>query len=111
MTGIAATTDRAVALRVDRLSVRFGGLIALADVGFSVLENDFGAVIGSNGAGKSTLLNVLCGLVRRQVTGRVELFGADVRGRSATAIARLGVARSFQEPKLIESATVLENVL
>jgi len=68
------------------------------------------AVIGPNGAGKTTLLNAICGLVPK-ANGEVRHYGRDLTNTHPTAIARTGVGRSFQDPRLIDSFSVLENVL
>jgi ABC-type branched-subunit amino acid transport system ATPase component len=98
-------------LDLDRVSVRFGGVSALQDVSVTVAPRDVVAVIGSNGAGKSTMLNAVCGLVRENTTGSIEICGQRVLGRRPEAIARLSVSRSFQDPPLIDAESVLENIL
>jgi branched-chain amino acid transport system ATP-binding protein len=98
------------AIEVRALSVAFGGLRALTDVTATVSADHIVAVIGPNGAGKTTLLNAICGLVPK-ATGEVRHYGKDVTNAHPTAIARTGVGRSFQDPRLIDSLTVLENVL
>jgi ABC-type branched-subunit amino acid transport system ATPase component len=107
-----APSDESLANAVDvhGLSVTFGGVRALTDVEASVSAREIVAVIGPNGAGKSTLLNAICGLVPKS-RGEVRHFGKDISGAAATKIARGGVGRSFQDPMLIDSATVLENLL
>jgi ABC-type branched-subunit amino acid transport system ATPase component len=107
-----APSDESLANAVDvrGLSVTFGGVRALTDVAASVSAGEIVAVIGPNGAGKSTLLNAICGLVPKS-RGEVRHFGKDISGAAATKIAQGGVGRSFQDPMLIYSATVLENLL
>jgi ABC-type branched-subunit amino acid transport system ATPase component len=70
----------------------------------------FTGLIGPNGAGKTTLFNVISGYVRSSA-GRVRIAGADVTGRAPSAVARRGVGRTFQTPKLIGDRSVLDNVL
>jgi branched-chain amino acid transport system ATP-binding protein len=106
-----ARDDELTALEVRELSVRFGGVAALSGVTFEVEPNSVLAVIGPNGAGKSTLLNAISGLVRQNASGQIVLKGRPVLGRSPVAIARAGVSRSFQDPPLISTETVIENVL
>ncbi len=101
-------------LEVSGLSLRFGGVRALHDVGLEVAAGTIHAVIGPNGAGKSSLLNCVSGLYRPQA-GRVVLHreGGPVSllGRRPHRIARLGVARSFQNIELFRHLTVLENLM
>jgi branched-chain amino acid transport system ATP-binding protein len=101
-------------LEVEDLSLRFGGVQALAGVSLQVRQGEIHAVIGPNGAGKSSLLNCVSGLYRPQ-RGRVMLHTADgpvpLMGRAPHRIARLGVARSFQNIELFRHLTVLENLL
>ena len=96
-------------LQVEELSLSFGGVAALADVSLSVLGGGIHAVIGPNGAGKTTLLNVLSGYYVPD-QGAIRLDDASVAGRPPYAIARLGVARTFQTAQLFGDLTVLENV-
>ena len=98
------------AIEVRALSVAFGGLRALTDVTASVNAGHIVAVIGPNGAGKTTLLNAICGLVPK-ANGEVRHYGTDVTNAHPTKIARGGVGRSFQDPRLIDSVSVVENVL
>ena len=97
-------------LRVDSLSRRFGGLDALKDVSFSLYEGQIMALIGPNGAGKTTLFNCVAG-ADRPSRGRVFFQGADVTGRPAHVMCRLGLARTFQHSRLFDDMTVLENVM
>jgi branched-chain amino acid transport system ATP-binding protein len=101
-------------LELDELGLRFGGVQALAGVSLQVRQGEIHAVIGPNGAGKSSLLNCVSGLYRPQ-RGRATLHTADgpvqLIGRAPHRIARLGVARSFQNIELFRHLTVLENLL
>lgn len=97
-------------LSVERVSVRFGGIVALTDVSFEVTRGGVTAVIGPNGAGKTTLFNVMTGIYR-PTEGRI-LFGEhDLTRLRSHKIARLGLARTFQAPALFGGMTVLENLL
>lgn len=107
----ASNQVEASVLSVDDLSVYFGGVAALANITFAVRQREIMAVVGPNGAGKSTLLNAISGLVRGNRTGRVMLGGSDITRKAPAAIAKARVGRSFQDPPLIDSETVLENVL
>ncbi len=97
-------------LHVERLGIRFGGLVALEDVSFSVAPGSIHAVIGPNGAGKTTLINLITGLYR-PTSGRMLLDGAPLSGLASHRIAARGVARSFQNTELFTELTARENVL
>jgi branched-chain amino acid transport system ATP-binding protein len=97
-------------LVVDGLSVRFGGVAALAEVSLTVTPGSVHALIGPNGAGKSTFLNVLTG-VYRAASGSARFAGAELTRLRPHRIARLGVGRTFQNLALSPSATVAENLL
>ena len=96
-------------LRVEGLSIRFGGLAALADVSFDVAEGEIVGLIGPNGAGKSTVFNVLTGLYRADA-GRVTFAGDNLVGLTPHAIARRGIARTFQNTEIFRPLSVLDNV-
>jgi branched-chain amino acid transport system ATP-binding protein len=97
-------------LDVRGITKRFGGLTALADVSFDVSSGELIALVGPNGAGKSTLFNTIAG-VFPPTSGQILLEGVDVTGKSSHALARLGVARTFQLVTLFPEMTVLENVV
>ncbi|MEU1956031.1 ABC transporter ATP-binding protein [Nocardia rhamnosiphila] len=88
----------------------FGGVAALQDLTFEVDQGETVAVIGPNGAGKTTLLNALCGLVSA-TSDTLQMGGRDLTGMQARARAQLGLARSYQNPPLLEKASVLENLM
>jgi len=97
-------------LRVDRLTVRFGGVTALDDVSFGVEPGSVCGLIGPNGAGKTTLFDCVSRLTRPQ-QGRIEVDGHDLLALAAHQVAGLGVARTFQHLGLFGSLTVRENVM
>lgn len=99
-----------VILEGERLTKSFGGTTALRDVGFSVRRGEILGVIGPNGAGKTTLLNVVSGIVRPN-GGVVRLQERSITGLPPHAVARLGVTRVLQTPRLFPGMTVLENVM
>ncbi len=101
---------RGPALVATGITVRFGGLMALADVSLEVEPGSIAGLVGPNGAGKSTLLGVLSGLIRANA-GHVWLCGADVTDASPRARARRGLARTFQQPELFVGLTVSEHLL
>jgi branched-chain amino acid transport system permease protein len=88
---------------------QFGGLVAVADLSFTLHAGELLGLIGPNGAGKSTSFNLISG-VDLADAGRVELAGDDVTGQSAPEMARRGLARSFQHARLVASLSVIENV-
>ena len=97
-------------LAAEGLTVRFGGLTALADVSFTVEPGSIHALIGPNGAGKSTCLNVLTGVYEAS-EGTVRYGDKVLTGVRPHRIARLGVSRTFQNLALSPSSTVLDNLL
>lgn len=106
----AARRETAVpVLRVEQLTVRFGGLAALDNVNLQVGRDEIRAIIGPNGAGKSTFFNCLTGVLR-PTSGRIRLDGEDITGLSADRISRKGIARSYQVTSILPNATALENV-
>jgi len=105
-----AATAEVPALVVDRISVAFAGLKALDDVSFTVAPGAIHAVIGPNGAGKSTCFNVLSG-VYRVSSGSVQFGDAELTSMRPHKIARLGIARAFQNIALSKGQTVAENLM
>jgi branched-chain amino acid transport system ATP-binding protein len=97
-------------LSVSDVSLAFGGVTALNRLSFEVRPHELFAVIGPNGAGKSTLLNCLSGLYKPQ-QGAIRLGDVNLVGLLPTRIARLGVARTFQNLGLFSNLSVLANVL
>jgi len=97
-------------LRLEGITVRFGGLQAVSDIGFAVHPGELLSVIGPNGAGKSSLLNVING-VYRPSSGHIEWAGQRYRCLRPEQAARLGIARTFQNLALFKGMSVIENVL
>jgi branched-chain amino acid transport system ATP-binding protein len=102
--------ERGAVLEGVGISRRFGGLAALTGVSFRISPREIVGLIGPNGAGKSTLFNVVSGLIE-PTEGVVRLEGRDITGLAAHRIARLGIGRTFQSPRLFPHLTVLQNVL
>ena len=96
-------------LRVEALTLSFGGVRALNEVSFEVREGEFFGILGPNGAGKTSLFNCLSGLVKP--AGSVTVEGTELLGRRPHEIAELGVARTFQNLGLFGSMSVTENIL
>ena len=97
-------------LRVERATKRFGGVVALNEASVAAAAGVTHAVVGPNGSGKTTLLNAISGYYGID-DGAITLGGAPLRGLRPHRIARLGVGRTFQTPKLLNDETVLDNVL
>jgi branched-chain amino acid transport system ATP-binding protein len=97
-------------LTCEGVTRRFGGLTAVDDFSLRVMEGEIKAVIGPNGAGKSTLFNLLSGFDRPD-SGRVVLQDRDITGQPAHKIAKLGLVRTFQNTRLFDSMSALENVM
>ncbi|MGO8694455.1 MAG: ABC transporter permease subunit [Rectinemataceae bacterium] len=100
----------AALLNVRDLSVRFGGVQALDRVSLSIGASEIVSVIGPNGAGKTTLLNVISGFVRPD-QGSVEFRGRNVLRMNVESRARMGIARTFQTPRLLSTLSVIGNVM
>jgi branched-chain amino acid transport system ATP-binding protein len=96
-------------LRVDNMTVRFGGLVAVNDVSFAVDEGELLGIIGPNGAGKTTSFNAVAGAVR-PTSGTIRIGDQLISGRPPERVARMGVARTFQSVRLFRAMTVAENV-
>ena len=108
------TAGDATLLRVEHLTIRFGGLIAVDDLSFAAHDREITALIGPNGAGKTTVFNCLTGFYKPSV-GRFVLNLADgpryLERMEGFDIARAGVARTFQNIRLFTGMSVLENLL
>ncbi len=96
-------------LKVENLSKRFGGLVAVDDVSFSLEAGEVAGVLGPNGAGKTTLYNLLTGFIPPD-KGNVEFMGRSILGMAPHRIVRLGISRTFQLCRPFVGMTVLENV-
>ena len=105
-----AKQDSGVLLASHGVTVNFGGVQALSGVDVSVPPSTIVGLVGPNGAGKSTLFGVMSGLLRPNA-GSVELLGNDVTGASPQSRARLGLARTFQQPELFSGLTVREHLV
>jgi branched-chain amino acid transport system ATP-binding protein len=97
-------------LELDSISLRFGGVKALTNISFNVLEHEVRAIIGPNGAGKSSMLNVINGLYRPQ-EGTIKFRGEVISDMSPTRAAHLGIARTFQNIALFRRMSVLDNIM
>jgi branched-chain amino acid transport system ATP-binding protein len=97
-------------VQVEQLRKEFGGLVAVDDVDFTIPQHQIVSLIGPNGAGKTTFFNMLTG-VYRPTAGRVVLKEEVVTGKPPHAITERGVGRTFQNIRLFQTMTALENVL
>ncbi len=97
-------------LRVENVTKRFGGLVALDHVTFSVKQGEILGLIGPNGAGKTTLFNVISGVYKPE-EGRVIFKNTDITGWKPHKIAHLGIARTHQIVRPFGDLTVLENAM
>src|SRR3954452_18120117 len=97
-------------LEAQALRKEFGGLVAVNDVDFTVPEGKVISLIGPNGAGKTTFFNMLTG-VYKPTGGQITFLGADVTGKPPHAITARGIGRTFQNIRLFQNMTALENVL
>jgi branched-chain amino acid transport system ATP-binding protein len=102
--------ERQLSLAARNITIRFGGLVAVNNVSFTIPSQAIVSLIGPNGAGKTTFFNVLTGLYR-PTAGRVRLGGTDVTGKAPHTIAHLGLARTFQNIRLFNLMTATENVM
>ncbi len=106
-----AQPDKGRALMtVEAATRRFGGLIAVNEVGFEVRAREILALIGPNGAGKTTMFNLITGALRAS-GGRIVFADKDITRASACSIARAGIARTFQHVKLRPKMSLIDNVL
>jgi len=96
--------------RIEQLSISFGGLKALAGIGLAVGKGEIFSVIGPNGAGKTTLFNCISGLYRPD-SGTILFKGDRLQNKKPDRIARLGIARTFQNIELFAHMNTMENIM
>jgi len=97
------------ALEVQGIVKAYGGLLAVRDMHFDLAEGEVLGLLGPNGSGKTTMINLISGS-QRATSGAIRLFGEDITRRPANRISKLGVARTFQLVRMLESMSVIENV-
>lgn len=97
-------------LEIASVTKNFGGLTALNDIGLQVREKQIYGLIGPNGAGKTTLFNIITGFLTAN-EGSIQFSGKELTRLPPNKIARLGIARTFQNIRLFGTMTVMENVL
>jgi len=96
-------------LEISKLTVRFGGLLALSEIDLNATEGEFIGIIGPNGAGKTTFFNAISGLVK-PTGGTLRFLGREMTGAPPYVLAHAGMARTFQMPRVFTTLTVQENV-
>jgi branched-chain amino acid transport system ATP-binding protein len=111
---MSATSDSpgtgSVILDASQVTKAFGGLVAVSQVDFRVERNEIVALIGPNGAGKTTLFNAITG-VYPPTSGKIWFRGHEIAGLLPSKVTRLGIARTFQNIRLFNEMTALENVM
>ncbi|AZQ67051.1 ABC transporter ATP-binding protein [Silicimonas algicola] len=114
MSGNTTTADGrkigGVLMEMRNITLRFGGVEAIKDISFDILEGEVRAIIGPNGAGKSSMLNVISGFYNPQV-GEVWFRGEKRPPMKPYEVARLGIARTFQNIALFDGMSVLDNIM
>jgi branched-chain amino acid transport system ATP-binding protein len=103
-------TDRQVKLQIDNLSLSFGGVRALSDVSIDIRDNEILAIIGPNGAGKTALLNCINGFYKPQ-KGEIYYDGQRVTRMRPDKLAKLGIARTFQNIELYTGLSTQDNIM
>ena len=102
--------DSQVLLKVDNITRRFGGLVAIRDLSFEVRSGEILGLIGPNGAGKSTTFNVVSGFYRPS-EGRLFFMGEEITNMKPAQVSRKGLVRTFQHDSLLREMTVYDNIL
>ena len=105
-----AVADGKDLLSAQGITMRFGGLVAVNNVDFTIPRGGIVSLIGPNGAGKTTFFNTITGLYK-PTSGRMIFDGKDITGTPPSSITALGIARTFQNIRLFANMTALENVL
>jgi branched-chain amino acid transport system ATP-binding protein len=103
-------TDRQVKLRIDNLLLSFGGVSALVDVSMDIRDNEILAIIGPNGAGKTALLNCINGFYKPQ-KGEIYYDGQRITRMRPDKLAKLGIARTFQNIELYTGLSTQDNIM
>jgi branched-chain amino acid transport system ATP-binding protein len=105
-----AIASKEIVLSIEHVAARFGGLVALSDLNFTVRDGEIVALIGPNGAGKTTAFNIFTGFLK-PADGEVRYRGTLLNGLKPHQIAGLGLVRTFQRTSIFQSNSVFENVL
>lgn len=107
---MAADSENGVKIRIENLSLSFGGIKALNDISFDIKDNEILAIIGPNGAGKTCLLNCINGFYKPQ-NGEIYFEGRRITRIRPDRAARLGLARTFQNIELYTGLSTLDNIM
>ena len=99
-----------VLMEMKNITLRFGGVVAIKDISFDIRQGEIRAIIGPNGAGKSSMLNVISGFYHPQ-EGEVWFKGYRRGPMKPYEVARLGIARTFQNIALFDGMSVLDNIM
>ena len=97
-------------LHVEHLTKNFGGIVAVSDLSFDVMPKEIFGIIGPNGAGKTTVFNLITG-VYEPTSGKVTFEGKDITGKAPEEVVKVGITRTFQNIRLFNKLTVIENVI
>ena len=106
---VETVNEREPLLEVDHVTLRFGGVVALNDVDFTLYKGEILGLIGPNGAGKTTCFNAMTGIYQ-PTEGEIRFLGQKISGKKRHKITRMGMARTFQNIRLFPEMTALENV-
>jgi branched-chain amino acid transport system ATP-binding protein len=108
--GMKAETNKKVKLRIENLSLSFGGVRALTDVNLEIRDNEITAIIGPNGAGKTALLNCINGFYKPQ-KGEIYYDGQRITRMRPDRLAKMGIARTFQNIELYTGLSTQDNIM
>jgi branched-chain amino acid transport system ATP-binding protein len=106
---MTSTQESTPLLRVEDLTIRFGGLVAVNALSFAVAPGELIGIIGPNGAGKTTAFNAIAGAIKPS-SGSIRIGDKNVGGLPPERVARLGIARTFQTVRLFHAMSVRENI-
>jgi branched-chain amino acid transport system ATP-binding protein len=97
-------------IETDGITMRFGGLVAVSDFSVAIAEGELVGLIGPNGSGKTTVFNMITGIYR-PTENHIRFLGRDITGERPDHITALGIARTFQNIRLLNNLSVLDNVM
>ena len=97
-------------LEIDKITMRFGGLVAVKDFSLSLGDEEIVAIIGPNGAGKTTVFNMITGIYQ-PTEGTITLGGVNMKGKKPNQFALQGTSRTFQNIRLFGNVSVIDNLM